>query len=239
MGSAIGFSRRQHGLDARLSRPEALGSRSGTRSRWRRAAAAALILLALVPGLACGDSEATGGSAPGFDDTAPTTLDEPPFSLAQPTTTAGPTTTPASTEGSTTPGSSEPPDLAGPTTTTTLVPNVPPTDSITSICGFVESTQSLGALPTDPSIDAQPLAEGFLENVDRYVEVAPGSALGDLEALRPQLQSLVGILRDAEWDASAPQFLAAVGHINARQPPYEGFLARLDRVQAVEEAICS
>lgn len=213
---------------------------------WAFTAAATVAVLLAAGGVVLLGSErseeAVGDAdAPGYDGSASKIANDP-FRLAQPTTTAGPTTMPVDPEQrreSARNGERTAPSTI--VTTTTAPPTavaVPPSESIDSICGIVAAIESLQVVFADPSLDGSVIMPRALSTFDRYVEVSPEDLRVDVAGLRDDMARLTDILRGAGWDAQSGAALQAVAAIRTETAPFQFLQARARKVTLYESTAC-
>lgn len=171
--------------------------------------------------------EASPGDAAGERTTEP-------FSMAEPRDTGGPTTIPLFDPSSTT-TTAEPPTTQAPRAS---VPDLPATDSITSLCGLSRSIQSVSALTQSSEFDEAAVADQLRANLARSAEVAPDQR-ELLEQVAEKIDGLLTILQENGWDARAPRVEAAIEAVEQRSPPFADLKANLEELEGVESQQCS
>lgn len=180
-----------------------------SKRRGRRAwtMGAGLSLCACALGAGCGGSGSSDEvTTPGFEaSTAPDETE--PFELAQPNTTAGPTTAPSGGLGG--PTSTEGEDGTEPAPPTTAPPREPvllPVEQITSVCGLAFVLSSYGTLFENPEVDAREAVDGIRTNLDRYVEVAEDEVRAAVETVAEESDELLDQFEASGYDRSLPLF---------------------------------
>ena len=180
---------------------------------------------------------AASGPAPGFEGEE-RGVDDSPFNLAEPTTTAGPTTIPGGRDlgRSTTTTTTTTPQV-----TTTTVPTevgLPPPDEINSICGLHDSVASFQLIWRDDSVDVRQVVEQLQSNMNRYLDVSPPEARPTVDALRTMIISAAAVLRAAGWDTSAPGPRELLRAAETQAPPLDQMVPSMNRIREIEDARC-
>ncbi|MCX6525662.1 MAG: hypothetical protein NTX58_13025 [Actinobacteria bacterium] len=215
--------------------------------RWWGVFAVALILSAAILLTTLGSSGEIrvdqSASAPGFAG-KDREVDRSEFSLAGPTTTAGPTTVPRGKR----PAGSRRTTTTSTTTTTTTPPattTVPPksiflsdSSSIDSLCYMVKSVESLQLIFTDPSVNAEQTMLGILINFDRYLQVAPPELTSNVLGIRESLLLLTQLLRDAAWNGSDPSLRPILDGFRYEKAPVANFQQQIREIEFYNAATC-
>jgi len=183
------------------------------------------------------------GETPGFAD-AQREREESRFELVQPRR-SGSTTIPGLTpdEGEEfTDFTTTTTSTTTTTTTTTTLPDRPivrPEEEIDSLCGMIESLESLQLVFMGQTSDAEGVMSRALASFDRYVAVSPPERLADVLGVRASLVTLTNVLRSSGWDSSAPAVQRSVVAIRDQQPPFEDFQQQANRILVLESATCA
>ena len=215
----------------------------------------ALLAVALL-GAACGggDDEV---ATPGFDERGQQ-RDDSPFELAEPTTTAGPTTIPggpklpipttpdgdpldgAEGEGSTPPGG-ETGSTVVETTTTTIAPTAPQapdSGSIQNLCGMTSSLASFNTIMTNRSIDVATAVGALVRNMDRYVAISPPLLREQVVYVRDVIVDIVGVISRNGYDVESGPVRQAVNAAANGQAPYANLVTVTNQIGAFERTVC-
>lgn len=218
--------------------------------RWWGVFAVAVILSAAILLTTLGSSGEIrvdqSASAPGFNG-KDRDIDRSEFSLAGPTTTAGPTTVP---RGKRPIGSRRTTTTSTSTTTTTTTPpattTVPPksiflsdSSSIDSLCYMVRSVESLQLIFSDPSVNADETMTRILINFDRYLQVAPPELTSNVLGIRESLLLLTQLLRDANWNGSDPSLGPILDGFRYEKAPVANFQQQIREIEFYNAATCS
>ena len=182
-------------------------------------------------------------SAPGFNG-KDREIDRSEFSLAGPTTTAGPTTLPRGKR----PAGSRRTTTTTTTTTTTIPPattTVPPsslflpeTSSVESLCDMVKSVESLQLIFSDPSVNAEQTMLRILSNFDRYLQVSPPELTSNIIGIRESLVLLRNQLRDAAWNGANPSLRPILDGFRYEKAPVANFQQQIREIEFYNSATC-
>ena len=182
-------------------------------------------------------------SAPGFDG-KDREIDRSRFSFAEPSTTAGPTTVPTgkrpigSRRTSTTTTAST---TTIPPATTTVAPRsifLPDPSSVDSLCGMVQSVESLQLIFSDPSVNAEQTMLRILSNFDRYLQVSPPELTDNVLGIRETLILLRNQLRDAAWNGANPSLRPILDGFRYEKSPVENFQQQIREIEFYNAATC-
>lgn len=215
--------------------------------RWWGVFAVAVILSAAILLTTLGSSGEIrvdqSASAPGFAG-KDRQVDRSEFSLAGPTTTAGPTTVPRGKR----PAGSRRTTTTSTTTTTTIPPattTVPPsalflpeTSSVESLCDMVKSVESLQLIFTDPSVNAEQTMLRILSNFDRYLQVSPPELTSNIIGIRESLVLLRNQLRDAAWNGANPSLRPILDGFRYEKAPVANFQQQIREIEFYNAATC-
>jgi hypothetical protein len=211
----------------------------------------ALALAVLLASCGSSNGEVSTGDqpTPGYEATPPT-ISDAPFEYPGGPRDGVPTTLSDgffedSTSSSTTTTSAPPPPQTTapppPTTTSTTIADAPivkrPED-VTDLCGFTDLILSFQRLPGRSPAETQRFARSLPQVMDRYVEIAPEEARADLRSIRTTLASLVEDLEASGWDARRDPFAARSSRLYQDENADDAFVARLRRVNGIEDERC-
>jgi hypothetical protein len=223
---------------------------------WLLGIIAFVVLLAVT---ACGSSSQQAGT-PGFDDNQKK-VDKSPFEMANPTTTAGPTTIPGAAPTLPLPTTTDasgnsarvgsPPDVtaaprqganpfapSGPATTTTTPVQLLPAPPDGTFCGYSAYLQSMLSVLTNPSIDVKGTVTAATQVIRRLNPLAPAAARNDVETVSNKVLGLIDMLASLNYNVNDPSFRAATNPLIARTPDVRPFIDAYDRVSAAEASVC-
>ncbi len=210
---------------------------------------AGLLAAALVVGSCGGDDEVSSG-APGFSGSE-REIDHSPFSMAEPRYESSATTLPGSPTlplpediaASARPGQPTAPPTSSTTTstTTTMLPGrivIPSPDTIYNLCGFSYTLTSLRLVPTTPSVDLPALVSDFRSALTRYEIVAPSDMRPAVQAIRDQVELILGALKQAGYDVGAPRVRELIGQASRSAGPFDRFNAAAASIDSYEQSEC-
>lgn len=118
-------------------------------------------------------------------------------------------------------------------------PQVPPLDTVTSICGFEFTMAPFQGLPEESPDRAQRLMVAFVEVLTRYSEVAPARLRADLVEIRDSVAMIRDLLAANDWDPQSSAYTEAISDISAEAEAQDSLPARIDRVIAEEIELCT
>lgn len=188
------------------------------------------------------------GAAPGANSSGPK-VDDTPFNLALPTTTAGPTTIPGgvpspyeeTTTTTTTTTTTIAPTTVPPPTTSTLPtrPLVPQLSSINSVCGMVDTLQSAANVFFDKNVDARSTLTPMSKVLNRFASMSPKEINPDAAVITTLFDQLVATVRSAAWNVSDPTVVQAVAAAQNQTAPFQTLQEHVRKVQFYEAAFCN
>jgi len=215
---------------------------STRRGAWTRAIGTGLSLaVTCVLGAGCGADGGEEVTTPGFE-TSTASEETEPFELAQPSTTAGPTTAPSGGFGgpAVTDGDGEEEPEPGPTTTTTAPPSepvLPPADDISSVCGLPFALSSYATLLQNAEVDAEEAVDGMRTNLERYVEVADDQVRAAVETIAAESGRLLDEVEASGYDRELSRFQDLIDD-QAAAEEIGTLLAAIDEVVFWERRNC-
>lgn len=234
----------------------------------RQVLAISIVLLTVLALAACGRSANEAGGTPGFSSKDRTVDTKSPFEMANPTTTAGPTTIPGAgptlplptttdpvtgesavvgelpasrtPKSSSSRNTSDSSPYAPPVVvTTTTTPTQPiPAPPDGTFCGFSAYLQSMISVLTNPALDSRSVMTAAMPIVRRMQALAPVGARPDVDIVVQRVQALVDLLASQGWNVNSPDFRAATNPLIAGAPEVQPFIAAFDRVSFAEAAVC-
>jgi len=221
-----------------------------TALRWWGVFAVAVILSAAILLTTLGSNGeirlAQSAATPGFEG-RDRKVDRSKFSLAAPSTTAGPTTVPSgkrpkgSRRNTTTTSTASTTTTTIPPVTTTAPPRfifLPDSSSVDSLCGMVKSVESLQLIFTDSSVNAEQIMLKILINFDRYLQVAPPKLTPNVLGIRESLLLLTQQLRDAGWNGADTSLRPILDGFRYEKPPVENFQQQIREIEFYNSATC-
>lgn len=97
---------------------------------------------------------------------------------------------------------------------------------------------SLRLAPTSPSVDLPALVSDLRAALTRYEIVAPSDMRPAVQALRDQVELILGALEQARYDVGAPRVRELIGHASRSTGPFERFSVAAASIDSYEEAEC-
>jgi len=148
-----------------------------------------------------------------------------PFTIPKKTTTTTSTTT-----------TTIPPTT---TSTTTTIPErfLPPTQSISSVCGLVRSITTVFR-PGDDQRALNGVLPAIVANLAAYSSFAPADLKPDVDAIQAVVQRLNGFYQTSGQNPYDPALQGHLGLISAGLPPYQELRVNLLHIGAWESSNC-